>query len=57
MDESEIQVEVPAEETQQRAFVEHFKQMWTASMKGFFASAEPGDYLCFTTELLPSRIH
>jgi len=35
-----------------RPFVEHFKQMWTASFVGFLSTAKPGDYISFTPELL-----
>jgi hypothetical protein len=33
-------------------YVEHFKEMWTRSFVGFLESAKPGDYICFTPELL-----
>ena len=34
--------------------VEHFKEMWTRSFVAFLKSANPGDYICFTPELLGS---
>ena len=34
------------------SYVEHFKEMWTRSFRGFLATACPGDYFCFTPELL-----
>jgi len=36
--------------------VEHFRQMWTRSFVGFLRDARPGDYLCFTPELLGPKI-
>jgi hypothetical protein len=33
-------------------YVDHFKEMWTRSFVGFLKSAKPGDYICFTPELL-----
>jgi hypothetical protein len=35
-----------------RKYVEHFREMWTRSFVGFLKSAKPGDYICFTPELL-----
>jgi hypothetical protein len=40
-----------------RPYVEHFKQLWTASFVGFLKSAKPGDYICFTPELLGPRAY
>lgn len=45
-----MQVEVDT--SQQQSFVDHFRQMWTASFAGFLNSAVPGDYICFAPELL-----
>ena len=39
------------------SYVEHFKEMWTRSFVGFLKSAQLGDYICFTIELLPSDIY
>lgn len=38
------------------SYVEHFKHMWMRSFKGFLKSAQPGDYICFTVELLKADI-
>jgi hypothetical protein len=40
-----------------RPFVDHFKEMWTRSFAGFLRSAKPGDYICFTPELLGPEIN
>lgn len=41
-----------------RPFVDHFRQIWTACFTGFLrAASKPGDVICFTPELLPSRIY
>jgi len=40
-----------------RPYVEHFKQMWTRAFTGFLKSAKPGDYICFTPELLGPGIY
>jgi len=37
-------------------YVDHFREMWTRSFAGFLNTANPGDYLCFTVELLKSDI-
>lgn len=37
-------------------YVQHFKEMWKRSFLGFLKSAKPGDYICFTVELLKSEI-
>lgn len=37
--------------------VSHFREMWTRSFQGFLKSAAPGDYLCFTPELLGPEIY
>ncbi len=39
-----------------RPNVGHFREMWTRSMLAFLRSARPGDYLCFTPELLGPEI-
>jgi hypothetical protein len=38
-------------------YVVHFREMWTRSFQGFLKSAAPGDYLCFTPELLGPDIY
>ncbi len=50
-----IQVDVADGKNQE--YVEHFKEMWTRSFMGFLKSAQPGDYICFTTELLQADIY
>jgi hypothetical protein len=40
-----------------RPYVQHFKEMWTRSFVGFLKSASPGDYICFTPELLGPGIY
>ena len=50
-----IQVTVHPEEDE--PFVAHFREMWTRSFMGFIKAAQPGDYLCFTPELLPSTYY
>ena len=42
-------IQVPVENG--ASFVEHFRQLWTASFRGFLRSCE-ADYICFTPELL-----
>ena len=37
-------------------YVNHFKKMWKRSFIGFLKTAEPGDYICFTVELLKAEI-
>ena len=40
-----------------RTYVDHFREMWTRSFIGFLKSARPGDYICFTLELLGPEIY
>lgn len=49
-----IQVDVTNNEN--LSYVQHFKHMWMRSFKGFLKSAQPGDYICFTVELLKADI-
>ncbi|MFC5282791.1 hypothetical protein [Pedobacter alpinus] len=49
-----IQVDVNADENLD--YVAHFKEMWTRSFIGFLKTAKPGDYICFTIELLKAEI-
>ena len=44
------------EEALSRSYVQHFMQLWIDSMRGFLRAAQPGDFLIFAPELLPSRI-
>ena len=39
------------------SYVAHFKTMWTKSFAGFLKTAQPGDYICFTIELLKADIY
>ncbi|MFD0990048.1 hypothetical protein ACFQ1R_08070 [Mariniflexile jejuense] len=48
-----IQVDVKDENAD---YVQHFKEMWKRSFLGFLKSAKPGDYICFTIELLKAEI-
>ncbi len=52
-----IQVPVRLDTIPQPAYVEHFRQLWTASFRGFLAAAQPQDHICFTPELLASDIY
>ncbi|HET8829853.1 MAG TPA: hypothetical protein VFM79_10960, partial [Pelobium sp.] len=49
-----IQVDIDADEN--LSYVDHFKEMWTRSFIGFLKTAKPGDYICFTIELLKPDI-
>lgn len=49
-----IQVDVNADDNLD--YVEHFKEMWIRCFKGFLKTAKPGDYICFTIELLKADI-
>ncbi len=48
-----IQVDV---KDKNAGYVQHFKAMWKQSFLGFLKSAKPGDYICFTIELLKAEI-
>ena len=50
-----IQVDINNEDN--LSYVEHFKTMWTKSFAGFLKTAQPGDYICFTIELLKADIY
>lgn len=39
------------------SYVDHFRQLWTASMSGFRKRAAAGDFLVFSPELLASGIY
>ncbi|KJD34367.1 hypothetical protein PK35_00745 [Tamlana nanhaiensis] len=49
-----IQVDVKDKNAE---YVQHFKEMWKRSFLGFLKSANPGDYICFTIELLKAEIY
>jgi hypothetical protein len=48
-----IQVDV---KDKNESYVNHFKEMWKRSFLGFLKTAKPGDYICFTVELLKAEI-
>ena len=50
-------IQVATEEARYATALGHFREMWTRSMLGFLRNAQPGDYLCFTPELLGPEIH
>ena len=52
-----IQVDIGNGDTNSHPYVDHFRALWTASFRGFLASAEAGDYLLFVPELLSPRIY
>ena len=45
-------IQVDIGDGRDRPHVEHFRQFWTRAFAGFLATAQPGDTLCFTSELL-----
>lgn len=52
-----MQVDIGNGEPEGRPFITHFRELWTASMRGFAAGAVPGDYLIFCPELLATGIY
>ena len=50
-----IQVDIDPGSNQ--TYVEHFREFWKRSFTGFLKTAQSGDYLCFTPELLPSEYY
>lgn len=50
-----IQVDIGSGKNQ--PYVDHFREMWKRCFVGFLKTAQPGDYLCFTPELLPSEYY
>jgi hypothetical protein len=52
-----IQVDIGDGGEDGQPFVGHFRQLWTAAMGGFLASASAGDFLVFSPELLASGIY
>lgn len=52
-----IQVDIGDGDPQRHPYVSHFRQLWTAVFSGFLTSARPGDFICFTPELLAPRIY
>lgn len=49
-------IQVDINEAENLSYVMDFKKMWTKSFVGFLKTAQPGDYICFTIELLKSDI-
>lgn len=50
-------IQVDIQNSENFEYVGHFKEMWIQSFLGFLASAIPGDYICFTVELLKADIY
>ncbi len=49
-------IQVDVKDGKNQDYVDDFKTMWTKSFIGFLKTAVPGDYICFTVELLKSDI-
>jgi hypothetical protein len=49
-------IQVDIADGKNQSYVEHFREMWVRSFCGFLKTAKPGDYLCFTAELLQADI-
>ncbi len=49
-------IQVDIADGKNQVYVDHFREMWTRAFTGFINSAAPGDFLCFTVELLQSDI-
>ena len=52
-----IQVDIGDGGPVDRPYVAHFRALWTASFRGFLATARAGDYIIFAPELLSARIY
>ena len=52
-----IQVPVGVDGPDQAPYVMHFRQLWTGAFRGFVHTAGPGDFICFTPELLAPDIY
>jgi hypothetical protein len=52
-----IQVYIEDGDSATQPSAAHFRQLWRASFEGFLENAAPGDYICFTPELLASSIY
>lgn len=50
-------IQVDIDDGRNRDYVEHFKEMWIRSIKGFLNSASQGDFIIFAVELLPADIY
>lgn len=52
-----IQVRVDVDGPDEPQYMTHFRQLWTGAFRGFAHTAEPGDFICFTPELLAPNIY
>jgi len=52
-----IQVDIGDGRIDGQPYVAHFRRLWTESMRGFLQSAQPGDFMIFSPELLASCIY
>lgn len=50
-------IQVDIGDGRDQPYVDHFKEMWKRSFAGFLTTAQPGDYICFTPELLPATYY
>jgi sugar phosphate isomerase/epimerase len=47
-------IQAPVEDGE--LYVDHFRQLWTASFRGYLSSSDAADHICFTPELLAPEI-
>ncbi|HEX4807378.1 MAG TPA: hypothetical protein VH325_00520 [Bryobacteraceae bacterium] len=52
-----IQIAIRPNEDPAPPYVDHFQRLWTESFRGFLRNAAPGDFICFTPELLGPEIY
>jgi sugar phosphate isomerase/epimerase len=52
-----MQVNIGDGNSDSRPYVAHFRELWRACFRGFLGSAQPGDTICFTPELLAPEIY
>lgn len=52
-----IQVAIEQNANPQPTYLDHFRRLWIASFRGFLREARPGDFICFTPELLAPNIY
>lgn len=50
-------IQVDIADGHHQPYVDHFREMWKRCFISFQKTAKPGDYLCFTPELLPSEYY
>lgn len=50
-------IQVAIADQMEAPFVKHFEEFWKMSFIGFLKSAKPGDFICFTPELLPATYY